>query len=95
MTPNIGYLILGLLGGVLSCLIFCIILARKASKFEGNAKSAEAINNELRQQIEQKTRELGQTQEDLNNESQSKAALEAKYFEAEKSLRHDHNDSYP
>jgi DNA recombination protein RmuC len=87
ISREIGLLILGfVLGGVFSSLILYIILSRKASLYEGKAQSAEAINNELRQQIEEKNRELNQTKEDLNNESQSKAALEARYFEAEKSL---------
>jgi DNA recombination protein RmuC len=87
ISREIGLLILGfVLGGVFSSLILYIILSRKASLYEGKAQSAEAINNELRQQIEEKNCELNQTKEDLNNESQSKAALEARYFEAEKSL---------
>ncbi len=88
MTTEISLLVLGLvLGGVFSCLILYIILSRKISLFEGNARSAEAIINELRQQIEQKSRELSQTQNEFQNESQIRAAMEAKYHEAEKNLQ--------
>jgi DNA recombination protein RmuC len=88
MATDIGLLASGfILGGVLSFLIVYIILTKKAAQFEGEAKSAEAVNNELRQQIEQKNQELRQTQNELQNESQIRAALEAKYHEAEKNLQ--------
>jgi DNA recombination protein RmuC len=88
MATDIGLLASGfILGGVLSFLIVYIILTKKAAQFEGKAKSAEAVNNELRQQIEQKNQELSQTQNELQNESQIRAALEAKYHEAEKNLQ--------
>jgi DNA recombination protein RmuC len=88
MATEISSLILGFVsGGVLSSLMLYIILSRKVSLFEGKARSAEAVIDELRQQIEQKSRELGQTQNELQNETQIRAAMEAKYQEAEKNLQ--------
>lgn len=88
----LGYLIIGAvcgiaLGAIITWLIASTRLFRQLAMEESKSKSSEAVNNELRQQIEQKTNELGQTQEDLRNESQSRAALEAKYFEAEKNFQ--------
>jgi len=88
MATEISLLILGfVLGGVLFSLVLYIILSRKISFFEGKAGSAEAVINELRQQVEQKTRELGLMQNEFQNESQIRAAMEAKYHEAEKNLQ--------
>ncbi len=88
MKMDIGLLVSGfLIGSVLASLIIYIILSKKASQLEGRSKSAEAINNELRQQIEQKTEELSQVQMELQNESQIRAALEAKYHESEKNIQ--------
>ncbi len=88
MPTEISLLVLGfVLGGVLFSLVLYIILSRKISFFEGKAGSAEAIINELRQQVEQKSRELGQTQNELQNEAQIRAAMEAKYHESEKNLQ--------
>jgi len=88
MPTEISLLVLGfVLGGVLFSLVLYILLSRKISFFEGKAGSAEAIINELRQQVEQKSRELGQTQNELQNEAQIRAAMEAKYHESEKNLQ--------
>lgn len=88
MATGISLLVLGVvLGGVLFSLILYIILSRKISFFEGKAGSAEAVINELRLQLEQKTRELSQTQNEYQNESQIRAAMEAKYHESEKNLQ--------
>ncbi len=88
MATEISLLVLGiLLGGVLFSLILYIILSRKISFFEGKAGSTEAVIQELRLQLEQKTRELGLTQNDLQNEAQIRAAMEAKYHESEKNLQ--------
>lgn len=88
MATEISLLVLGVvLGGVLFSLILYIILSRKISFFEGKAGSAEAVINELRVQLEQKTRELNQTQNEYQNESQIRAAMEAKYHESEKNLQ--------
>ena len=84
----LGYLIIGAVIGIALGIIPWIIAStrhsRQISELESNSKSAEAVNNELRQQIEQKTEELRQTQEDYRNESQRRASMETKYFEAEK-----------
>ncbi|HDH53822.1 MAG TPA: DNA recombination protein RmuC [Nitrospirae bacterium] len=88
MATDIGLLVSGLIiGSVMASLILYIVLSKKAAQAEGEARSAEAINNELRQQIEQKTGELARTQNELQNESQIRAALEAKYHEAEKNIQ--------
>ncbi len=87
MTNELGLFLLGfLLGGVLSGLILYIVLSKKASLLQARAQSADAINNELRKQVEQKSGELGDIQNELNNESQIRAAMEAKYHEAQKNL---------
>jgi DNA recombination protein RmuC len=88
MSTDIGLLVVGfVLGGVLSCLIVYIILSKKASAFEGQARSAEAVSNELRQQLEQMKQELSHVQNDLKNESEMRAAREAQYHEAEKNYQ--------
>ncbi len=88
MTADIGVLIAGVaLSGVFTGLIVYIILSKKAAHFAGQARSAEAVNNELRQQLDQKTSELGQALSDFQAESQVRAASEAKYHEAERNLR--------
>ena len=91
-TEALGYLIIGAvsgiaLGAVISWFIASARLSRQVSELEIKSKSAEAVEAELRQQIEQKSEELNRTQEDLRNESQSRAALEAKYFEADKNFQ--------
>ena len=91
-SEALGYLIIGAASGIaLGALIAWFFvssrLSREIALQESRSQSAEAVNNELRQQIEQKTEELGRTQDDLRNESQSRAALEAKYFEAEKNFQ--------
>ncbi|TAL22975.1 MAG: DNA recombination protein RmuC, partial [Nitrospirae bacterium] len=50
------------------------------------AKAAEAVNNELRQQIIQKDTELSKIRTDLTEEKQARASMDAKYEEAEKNL---------
>lgn len=51
------------------------------------ARSAEAVNSELRQQILQKDTELSKIRADLTEEKQARASMDAKYQEAEKNLR--------
>ncbi len=88
MSTDIGFLISGLLiGSVLSSLVVYIILSKKNALHEGRAQSAEAVNNELRQQIEQMKQELAEVQNDLRNESGIRAAAEARYHETEKNLQ--------
>ena len=88
MSTDIGLLVLGfVLGGVFSCLIVYIILSKKAAAYEGQARSAEAVSKELRQQLEQMKQELSQVQNDLKNESEIRAAREAQYHEAEKNYQ--------
>ncbi len=91
-TVALGYLIIGAvtgiaLGAVVTWFIASVRFSRQISELEIKSKSAEAVEIELRQQIEQKSEELSRTQEDFRNESQSKAAMEAKYFETEKNFQ--------
>lgn len=74
-------------GGALTGAVVYSLLSKKASMHEGRAGSTEAVNDELRQQIEQKNQELSKVQEELKAESLDRAALEAKYFEIEKNLQ--------
>jgi DNA recombination protein RmuC len=88
MAPDIALLILGLvIGGVLASLIVYILLSKKTAHYEGKARSSEAVNSELRQQLEQNKNELDVVHNDLKNESEIRAAVEAKYHEAEKNLQ--------
>ena len=74
---EIGFLILALaIGGVIAWLI-------ASSK----AKSTEAVNNELRQQIADKDSELTKLRYELTDEKQARASMDAKYQEAEKNLQ--------
>ena len=75
--PNILFIILSaVIGGVIAWL------------FAGSrAKSAGAVNSELRQQILQKDTELSKIRADLTEEKQARASMDAKYQEAEKNLR--------
>jgi DNA recombination protein RmuC len=76
MTTTIVFLILGLIvGGIVAWLI-------ASSK----AKSSEAVNNELRQQIIYKDAELAKIRSELTDEKQAKASIEARHQEAEKNL---------
>ncbi|MBL7032137.1 MAG: DNA recombination protein RmuC [Nitrospira sp.] len=88
MDINLGSLMVGLItGGALTGAVVYSLLSKKASMHEGRAGSTEAVNDELRQQIEQKNQELSKVQEELKAESLDRAALEAKYFEIEKNLQ--------
>ncbi len=51
------------------------------------AKSTEAVNNELRQQIAEKDAELAKLRNELTDEKQARASMGAKYQEAEKNLQ--------
>lgn len=88
MGTNIVFLVSGIItGGVIAWLVMYIILAKKVSGAEGRAASAEAVNAELRQQLEQGKQALDALQSDLQHETQLRAAIEAKYHEAEKNLQ--------
>jgi DNA recombination protein RmuC len=58
----------------------------KLADVEGKARSGEAVNNELRQQIASKDAELAQIRKELTDEKQAKASMDARYQEAEKNL---------
>ena len=88
MDINFGSLVFGLItGAALSGAVVYSLLSKKALMHEGRAGSADAVNEELRLQIGQKSQELSKVQEELKVESLNKAALEAKYLEIEKNLQ--------
>jgi DNA recombination protein RmuC len=88
METNIGLIVLGFIsGGALAWLTTYIIFSKKVALFDGKFRSAEAVNGVLRQQIEQTKHELTEVQNDLKNESEMRAASEARHFEADKNLR--------
>lgn len=58
----------------------------KVADAEGKARSGEAVNNELRQQIADKDTELARIRAELMDEKQTKASMAARYQEAEKNL---------
>ncbi|KAF0145743.1 MAG: hypothetical protein FD156_718 [Nitrospirae bacterium] len=80
---TMGFLVIGfIIGGVIAWLIA-----------SSRAKSVEAVNNELRQQIadsdikiKDKDDKLEQIRKELTDEKQARASMDAKYEEAEKNL---------
>jgi DNA recombination protein RmuC len=75
------------MGGGLIWLISYLVFSKKISQHEGEVKSSEAVNNELRKQVDHLTEEFSVVTSDLNNERQLRAAREAQYHEAEKNLQ--------
>jgi len=76
MTTAIGFIVLGLLiGGVVAWLIA-----------SSRAKSAEAVNKELRGQIQQRDFEMNQIRSELDAERQSKVEALTRLEEAQKSF---------
>ncbi len=61
--------------------------ANQKNELEAKARSAEAVNNELRQQVTDKDAELTRIRQDLTEEKQARASMDARYEEAEKNLR--------
>lgn len=73
---TIGFVILGLVvGGIIGWLI-------ASSK----AKSAEAVNTELRKQVQQKENEVNQTRKELDSERQSRVEAMTRLEESQKNL---------
>ncbi len=64
--------------------------SRQISDIEGRAKSAEAVVNELRQQIQQKESDINQLRSELDNERQQRIETTTRLEEAQKRLE----DSY-
>ncbi len=76
----IGYIILGIIiGGVAAWVIV-------ASRSEGKTKSVEAVNDELRRQIQQKDTEINQIRSDLATERQSKVEAITRLEASQKGL---------
>ncbi len=59
----------------------------RQAEAEAKAKGLEAVNIELRQQIALKDAELSGMRQDLMEEKQARASMDARYEEAEKNLR--------
>lgn len=73
---TIGFLISGLIiGGIVAWLIA-----------SSRAKSSEAVNNELRQQIQKKDDDLNQTRKELDSERQSRVEAMTRLEESQKNL---------
>jgi DNA recombination protein RmuC len=88
METTVFFLISGILmGGGLVWLISYLAFSKKISQHEGEVKSTEAVNNELRKQLEHLNEEFSVVKSDLNNERELRAAREAQYHEAEKNLQ--------
>jgi DNA recombination protein RmuC len=88
METNIVFMVSGvIIGGVSVWLISYLFYSKKSVQLEGMANSTEAVNSELRQQIEKLQQELVLVQNNLKKESEVRSAREAQYHEAEKNLR--------
>lgn len=88
MEINIVFLVSGVIvGGVSVWLISYLFYSKKGVQLEGMAKSTEAVNHELRQQVDKLQQELVSVQNDLRKESDIRSTREAQYNEAEKKLR--------
>jgi DNA recombination protein RmuC len=88
MDASIGFLIAGLLiGGVLGAFVIYLVFSKKTVLVEGRATRAEAVNDELRQQLERLNQKLTETESDLGDERGMRAAHEARYHEAVKNYQ--------
>jgi len=88
MESNILFLVSGvLIGGGLVLLVSYLVFSKKISQQEAVTKSTEAVNGELRRQLEQQNGELSVMKNDLGNERELRAAREAQYHEAEKNFQ--------
>ena len=88
---TIGFLILGIvIGGLIVWFLakarFQGIYTRQLAELEGNARSAEAVNVELRQQVQQKDLEINQIRNELGSEKQSKVEAITRLEESQKNL---------
>jgi len=84
---EVTFLIAGfIIGGILSWLGTYLFFSKKTTGLQGRLSGAEAISNELRQQVDKLKDELSEIQEEYNNEAQLRAAIEAKYMEAQKNF---------
>jgi DNA recombination protein RmuC len=61
--------------------------AGRLAEVEGRAKSSEAVNSELRQQIAARDAELARIRQELTEEKQARASMDARYREAERNLQ--------
>jgi len=87
----VAYMILGIfIGGLIVWFLakarFQGTYAKQLAELEGNARSAEAVNVELRQQVQQKDLEINQIRNELGAEKQSKVEALTRLEESQKNL---------
>jgi DNA recombination protein RmuC len=87
----IAYITLGIfIGGVVVWFLakarFQGVYVKQLAELEGNVKGAEAVNSELRKQIEQKDSEISQMKSELDAERQSKVEAFTRLEESQKNL---------
>jgi DNA recombination protein RmuC len=87
----VAYMILGIfIGGLIVWFLakarFQGIYTKQLAELEGNARSAEAVNAELRQQIQQRDTEINQIRNELGAEKQSKVEAHTRLEESQKNL---------
>jgi len=87
MTADMALFVLGFALGSVIALIVYILLSKKTALFESRASSADAVNSELRKQLDEVRQELDHAQNELKNEAELRAAGEARHHEAEKNLQ--------
>ncbi|MBC8413095.1 MAG: DNA recombination protein RmuC [Nitrospira sp.] len=88
METNMLFLVMGvLIGGAISSLVVYIVLTKKISVQEGEVKSSEAVNAELRKQLDKISIDYAESQNDLRNEAEIRSANEARFHEAEKNYQ--------
>jgi DNA recombination protein RmuC len=88
MKTEIIFLLSGLvIGGALTWLVSFLFYSKKTAVIESGKRSLDAVNAELRNQIDELRRETSNLQNELNNESQLRAAVEARFHEAEKNFQ--------
>ncbi len=81
-----GILVGSLVGWFLAKARLQGIYTKQISELEGNIKSTEAVNTELRKQIEHKESEISQIRNELNTERQSKVEALTRLEESQKNL---------
>jgi DNA recombination protein RmuC len=87
MTADMALFVLGFALGSVIALIVYILLSKKVALNESRANSSEAVNNELRKQLDDVRQEFEHAQNELKNEAELRAAGEARHHEAEKNLQ--------
>ena len=87
MEMTVVYIVAGLIiGGIFSWLIAAARYTKKITEVESRATSAEAIKNELRQQLEQKNSEIERVMNELDSEKQQKVEGLTRLEESQKNF---------